>query len=304
MLLTYYKKFLAALENKLQYPDSELVLGGKNKIYHLGISPNDIAPTILLVGDQDRVQQISDFFDTVTHRSQHREFVVHTGTYNGKAISAVSTGIGTDNIDITLNELDALFNIDLEQRKDKKNFTKLTLIRIGTCGILHNEIPVNSFILSKNALGLDNVAHFYQIPFSEEEQKMQAELTHYLALPQTIQPYYTSASEALVKQFSSDETFDGITVTSSGFYAPQGRRLRIPTQTQNLQEKLENFKSSNGLNVVNFEMETSALFALGKALGHDCLTICLGIANRSRKEFSSDYQPHMKRLIEYVLNRI
>ena len=294
----------ASGNKNIQYPASELVLGGKNTIYHLGISPQDIAPSILLVGDQDRVALISNYFDSVRHRSQHREFVVHTGTYKGKEISVVSTGIGTDNIDIVINELDALFNIDLIHRVNKEEHTPLKLIRIGTCGILQPHIPVHSCILSGNALGFDNVAHFYQMEFSASEKQTEVEMRHHLQLPSTIQPYFTSSSETLLKELSSEETFTGITVTSSGFYGPQGRALRIPLSTYQLNERLESFEASDGSKIVNFEMETSALYVLGKALGHDCLTICLGVANRAKQEFSDNYHPHMERLIQYVLERI
>lgn len=290
--------------NKTYYPDSELVLDNKNAVYHLGVAPEDVTSTILLVGDQDRVAMISKHFDTIRHQSQHREFVIHTGSYNQKEISVISTGIGTDNIDIVVNELDALFNIDLQNRQDKATHTPLTIIRIGTCGILQSNIPVHSFILSEAALGLDNVAHFYDIEFTETELRLKQEFDNHLGLPLAIKPYYKEASKKLLNQFSSEQTNLGITVTSSGFYGPQGRTLRIPTHTSHLNEKLASFKASNGLSVVNFEMESSALFALGNALGHDCLTICLGIANRSRKEFSENYVPHMERLIHYVLNRL
>lgn len=288
----------------MQYPESELVLSAPNKVYHLGVTPNDVAPTVLLVGDQDRVSMISNYFDSIRHKSQHREFVVHTGKCQGKDISVISTGIGTDNIDIVINELDALFNIDLESRTDKQQKTTLKLIRIGTCGILQPHVPIHRFILSQSAFGLDNVAHFYQIPSSKEEEKIEEELRHHLGLPSKIHPYFVSASKQLAHLLSSEQTTNGITVTSSGFYGPQGRTLRIPLSTEKMNEKLTSFLSSNQQQVMNFEMESSALFALGKALNHECITICLGIANRSRKEFSDNYQPHMERLIQYVLNRI
>lgn len=288
----------------MKYPESELVIGQNNTIYHLGVARENLATTILLVGDQDRVELISNFFDSVRHRSQHREFVIHTGTYKGKEISVVSTGIGTDNIDIVINELDALFNIDFDKREDEKEFTQLQLIRIGTCGILQPEIPIHSFIISKEAYGFDNVAHFYQIPFSAEEIAIQNELDDLLQLPEKIHPYLKTCSSSLLKQLSSDLTHNGITMTSCGFYGPQGRTLRIPHQLGNIYEKLEGHTLKNGDKVLNFEMETSALYAIGKSLGHECITICLGAANRPNKAFSDNYHPHMNRLIEYVLNRI
>jgi len=287
----------------MEYPASELVLDSKGNVYHLGISPEDIAHNVLLVGDQDRVAAISAFFDTITHQSKHREFVCHTGTYKGKRISALSTGIGTDNIDIVINELDALVNIDLKERKNKAAFTSLNLIRIGTCGILQADIDVHSYILSTHAIGIDNVAHFYPMEFSPEEKAIAASLDAFVGFPDEITPYCSRGSASLSHKLDGDKVQKGITVTSSGFYAPQGRSLRLGTRTSGINEKLEQF-AFEGHRVVNFEMESSALFALGKAMGHECITICLGIANRPRMEFSQGYEREMKALIEYVLDRV
>jgi uridine phosphorylase len=287
----------------MQFPPSELVLNDKNQVYHLGLSPENISEKVILVGDQDRVAMISDFFDTIEHRSQHREFVCHTGTYNGKRITVISTGIGTDNIDITMNELDALINIDLLERKEKTLKKSLEIVRIGTCGILQPEIPVHSFILSTHAFGLDNVAHFYTIDFSNEEKELCSAVNTQLQLPQTIQPYLIQASTELTNRFSSELTHNGITVTSSGFYGPQGRQLRIQNAVKGMNEKLTDFRFKDH-RITNFEMESSAIFALGKAMGHSCATICLGVANRPKMEFSKGYTSEMKALIRYVLDRI
>lgn len=287
----------------MKYPASELVLDSRGNVYHLGISPENLAPTVLLVGDQDRVSAISTFFDEITHRSSHREFVCHTGTYHGKRITALSTGIGTDNIDIVINELDALVNIDLENREDKNKLTSLNLVRIGTCGILQADIDVHSYILSSHAIGIDNVAHFYPVEFSPEEKAIAKSLDSFVGFPAEITPYCSEASQLLLTKLNSEKAHKGITVTSSGFYAPQGRSLRLGTRTAAINEKLERF-SFEGHRVVNFEMESSALFALGKAMGHECVTICLGIANRPRMEFSKGYQQEMDELIRYVLDRV
>lgn len=287
----------------MQFPASELVLDKNGNVYHLGLNPENISDKIILVGDQDRVKMVSSNFDNIEHKSQHREFVCHTGTYKGKRISVLSTGIGTDNIDITINELDALVNIDLEQRIEKSEKKSLNLVRIGTCGILQPDIPVHSYILSGAAFGLDNIAHFYQIPFSTEEKATNSSLNDHLRLPKDVRTYLVDASPALTAQLESDKTFKGITVTSSGFYGPQGRQLRIPNATVEMNERLTSY-SGNALKVTNFEMESSALFALGKALGHQCTTICLGIANRPNMEFSKGYQKEMEELIIYVLDRI
>ena len=285
------------------YADTELVLNSKKQVYHLGLSPNDLARKIILVGDQDRVQMVSDFFDKIEHQSQHREFVCHTGIYKGKRISAISTGIGTDNIDIVINELDALVNINLENRIEREEKISLEIIRIGTCGILQENIPVHSYILSSHACGFDNVAHFYKINFSAFELDLAQKINNFLYLPKSIQTYFSSANEDLVSRLSSNDTNIGITVTSSGFYGPQGRTLRIPTHTQDIHLLLAKFIEKD-LKILNFEMESSALFALGKELGHKCATICLGIANRPNLEFSSDSIKEMQNLISYTLDRI
>ncbi len=286
----------------MDYPLSELVLNDKGQVYHLGIQPENIADKIILVGDQDRVGLISQFFDTIDHKSSHREFVCHTGTYKNKKISALSTGIGTDNIDIVINELDALVNIDLAKRSDKPALTSLEIIRIGTCGILQTNIPVHSWIVSSYALGLDNVAHFYSIEFSQEEIKMANDLKSFLNLPDTITPYFIESDLGLTNRLISEKTYNGITITSSGFYGPQGRKLRLKTHTEDLQIKLGKLKSNHP--IMNFEMESSALFALGRELGHQCSTICLGVANRPNMEFSKGYQKEMESLILYTLDRI
>lgn len=287
----------------MNYPPSELVLNAQGQVYHLGLSKEQIANDIILVGDQDRVQLISAFFDEIEHKSKHREFVCHTGTYRGKRISAISTGIGTDNIDIVVNELDALVNIDLNARIDKETHTALNLVRIGTCGILQADVPVHSYILSKYAVGLDNVAHFYPINFSQEEDAITNALASHSGLPKTVVPYTAKSSDRLFERLSSKETVSGITMTSSGFYAPQGRALRLGLRVADINEKLESFRFED-LKVSNFEMESSALFALGKGLGHECATICLGIANRPKNEFSKGYSYEMNELIRYVLDRI
>jgi len=286
----------------LDYPLSELVLNDKGQVYHLGLHPENLAHKIILVGDQDRVGLISQFFDSIEHKSSHREFVCHTGTYKNKKISALSTGIGTDNIDIVMNELDALVNIDLVKRSDKRELTSLEIVRIGTCGILQKNIPVHSWIVSSFALGLDNVAHFYSIEFSKEEIEMGNKLTSFIDLPSSIKPYFIESNKSITNRLISDKTFNGITITSSGFYGPQGRKLRLKTHTEELQIKLGQYKSN--LPVINFEMESSALFALGRELGHKCSTICLGVANRPNMEFSKGYQKEMESLILYTLDRI
>lgn len=287
----------------MQYPPTELVLDAQGRVYHLGLAPDEIADTVILVGDQGRVDLIATYFDSVQHTSQHREFYCITGTYKGKAITALSTGIGTDNIDITINELDALANIDLEKREDKPERKSLRLIRIGTCGILHPEVPVHSYILSTHAFGIDNVAHFYEIPFDAEETVLNEAIAEHVAFPKGVNTYISKASESIVDLLNSEQTENGITVTSSGFYGPQGRQLRLKNRTSHINERLSSFQHED-FRITNFEMESSALFALGRSLGHQCGTICLGIANRPNMEFSSGYKDAMKTLILYVLDRL
>lgn len=287
----------------MRYPATELVLDGNGAVYHLGLLPQQLADQIILVGDQDRVQKISRFFDKIEHQVQHREFVSHTGWYQQKRITVLSTGIGTDNIDICIQELDALVNIDLIKRSDKTEKKSLEIVRIGTCGILQQALPVHSWILSTHALGLDNVAHFYPIEFNQEEQQLLASINKQVSFPKNIIPYLSAADLNLVDRFRSEKVNTGITVTSSGFYGPQGRSLRMESKMRNIHLQLGAFESKEQ-KIMNFEMESSAIFALGKALGHRCTTLCLGVANRPLEEFSTGIDKEMDALIKYVLDRI
>lgn len=269
---------------------------------------------MILVGDPDRVELVASLFDCVEFSSQHREFVCKIGFYKEKKIMVLSTGIGTDNIDIVINELDAIVNIDLKNRCDHKIFKSLDIVRIGTCGILQPSVPLHSYILSNYALGLDNVAYFYDIDFSEEELDLKSEIDNHMrngkGIPKEINTYVSAASKELIERLSSDETTPAVTVTASGFYGPQGRHLRLNTKTTDMNTLLTSFQSDKDAlskpKIVNFEMESSALYAIGKHLGHRTATICLGIANRSLGVFSNaiDSTKHMLRMIEYVLDRI
>lgn len=285
------------------YPETELILNADGSIYHLGLKPGNVAKKIILVGDQDRVGLVSSYFDKVTFTQQNREFVTHTGEYKGKPITCISTGIGTDNIDIVLNELDALFNIDFESRTDKITKTQLEFVRIGTCGILGEHIPIDSFILSSHALGLDNLGHFYAKTQSEKVIKLEQKLIRHIALPENVIPYLTPASETLNKRLKNDSIFEGITITSTGFYAPQGRKLRIPVASEQMNESIYTFKDEQHY-ISNFEMECSAVLFLAKSLGHEATTICLGMANRRKKIFSTNYASRIKQLVSHVLERI
>lgn len=287
----------------MTFPESELTLNAKGEVYHLGLLPENISHQIILVGDQDRVEKITAYFDEVEFTQQHREFVTHTGMYKGKRLSVISTGIGTDNIDIVLNELDALVNIDLKTREPKSTKTSLQMIRIGTCGILQGEINVHDYILSKYSVGLDNIAHFYDIPFTDFEKENVQKIRAAMQLPATIVPYMIASDGELNEKLVGPRVHAGITVTSSGFYGPQSRQLTLKTHSVGLADRLTAFEGIPE-KVTNFEMETSALFALSRGMGHQSTAICLGLANRVTKEFSKDYAQPMEELIQYVLDRI
>ena len=287
----------------MQFPATELVLDANGAVYHLGLQPDQLARRVILVGDQDRVAKITRFFDQIDSRVQHREFVSHTGTYKGKRITVLSTGIGTDNIDICMAELDALVNIDLKNRSQKDKQISLEIVRIGTCGMLQADMPLHSFVLSTHALGLDNIAHFYPIHFTLNEQLLLDEITNQVSFPAGITPYLSEAHPDIISKLDSAQVRKGITVTSSGFYGPQGRSLRLASKMPDIHLSLEKFQD-NGRQIVNFEMESSAIFALGKALGHKCTSICLGVANRPQEIFSTGIDAAMDELITYVLERI
>jgi len=281
--------------------ETELILTAENKIYHLNLSKDEIADDIILVGDPDRVSVISNKFDHIEHKIQNREFVTHTGTLNGKRISAIATGIGPDNIDIVINELDALVNIDFKTRTINKKKKILNLIRLGTSGALQQDIKVDSFLVSSFGLGLDNIAHFYE---SEEiiEQEMSSKYKQHAIWPENLSnPYIVKASGNLLSIFPDIKK--GITATAPGFYGPQGRTLRLNPNITNLHEKMESF-NYKGNRITNFEMETSALYYLGQSLGHNTLTICSIIANRLTKEYSKDYKKTVEKMVDLVLKRI
>ena len=282
-------------------PDTELILSPKKKIYHLNLSKEEIADDIILVGDPGRVQLISSKFDKIEHEVQHREFVTHTGFLNKKRVSAISTGIGTDNIDIVLNELDALVNINFDTRKENLQKKSLNLIRLGTSGALQANIKVDTFIASSYGLGFDNLAHFYSKKEVIEKAMSNAYIKHANWPEELSTPYIIKASDSLFSLFADLKS--GITATAPGFYGPQGRTLRLNPSITNLQEKMESFNFKNNY-ITNFEMETSALYYLGRTLGHNTLTICAIIGNRLNKEYSKNYNYTIEKMITLVLNRL
>jgi len=283
-------------------PESELVLNPDGSIYHLALHPEDIATRILLVGDPDRVARISRHFDHIEIQKQKREFVTHTGTLNGQRITVMSTGIGTDNIDIVLNELDALANIDLKTREVKQQHTTLHFIRIGTSGSLQPDLLVDEFLAGTHGLGLDMLMHYYDSPETEEESKMSEVLmAHGTSASMPARPYFRAASSRLLGHFTKHYSFKtGITATCAGFYGPQGRQLRAALKYPDFLESLQRFEY-NGLRVMNFEMETAGIYGLGRILGHECLSVNAIIANRATHTFSKDPYKTIDRLIETVL---
>lgn len=283
--------------------ESELILNKDGSVYHLNLKPENVAKTIIFVGDQDRVEKVSKHFDTIEFETQKREFKTHTGTYKGKRLTVISTGIGPDNIDIVLNELDALFNIDLKTRQPKKELTSLDIIRIGTSGSLQAEIPVDSFVLSTHGLDLNGMLHFYQIqPICHPDIEI-AFIKHTNWHPNKAKPIVIENSNSLQKKLESDLTFKGLTATAGGFYGPQGRVLRLPIQDETLNQKMDNF-DFNGLKITNFEMETSAIYGLAKLLGHHAVSLNAVIANRADGAFSKDTSAVVANLIKYTLNKI
>ena len=284
--------------------ESELILKDDGAIYHLGLLPEDIADDIIVVGDQNRVEKISRYFSSIEVKKENREFITHTGYFNGKRLSVISTGIGCDNIDIVLNELDALVNIDLKTRTEKTEKKSLNIVRIGTSGSLQEHIPINSFVISDYAMGLDGLLHFYQFKENALEDELLCAITEQTNYPDSApKPYMVKGSDVLIDKLSSKETIKGITITANGFYGPQGRQLRLAPKIEQFNEKLTAFKHNNHL-VSNLEMETSALYGLGKLLGHNCATICVILANRYTKTFTKDYDKIIDQLIQYVLKRL
>lgn len=286
------------------FPDSELILNADGSVFHLHLLPGQLAETVLLVGDPGRVDLIATYLTNVEFRIANREFVTVTGFYKGKRISVVGTGIGTDNIDIVLNELDALVNIDLKTRTEKPVKTVLNLIRIGTCGGMQADLIPGTFLISEKSIGFDGLLNFY------EGRDRVCELDFEAAFRQQMQwsdafghPYVISASPELIDRIGQDDMKRGVTVSANGFYGPQGRELRIPLAKPDMNALLEAF-SWNGYRITNYEMESSAVAGLSALLGHQAMTVCVVIANRLAKEVTPNYHQAMEVLIETVLERL
>jgi uridine phosphorylase len=287
----------------MRIKESELILNPDGSIYHLNLRPQNIAPTIIFVGDQDRVDKITQYFDSIEFTTQKREFKTSTGTYKGKRISVISTGIGPDNIDIVLNELDALVNINLETRQPKEQLTSLNIIRIGTSGSLQKSIPVDSFVLSSYGLDLNGMLHSYQIKNISNPEIENAFIKHTNWSVKKAHPILVKNSNELAQKLSSKKIFTGITATAGGFYGPQGRVLRLPLEDAALNSKIDSF-NFNGNSITNLEMETSAIYGLSKLMGHKAVSMNAIIANRITGTFSKNPNNIVTDLIKYSLNKL
>lgn len=277
-------------------PESELIINNEGAVYHLNLRPDELSDTIITVGDPDRVAKVSAHFDTIEVIKQHREFVTHTGYIGSKRLSVVSTGIGPDNIDIVLNELDALVNVDFSSRTLKDSKKHLNIIRLGTSGALQADIDIDSYVISAHAIGLDNLMHFYDMKTLHEEQRILQEFNIHTGLEHSIiNPYIVEGGISLLNKFT-EGFHHGITVTCPGFYAPQGRQIRMPLNFPHLIDSLSTF-AFNHHRVTNFEMETSAIYGLSKIMGHNALSISTIVANRIHKTFSKDGEAAVNKMI-------
>ncbi len=281
--------------------ESELILDKRGAIYHLGVRPEELATTIILVGDPDRVKKVSNHFDSIEFSLQHREFITHTGYLGKKRISVISTGIGPDNIDIAINEIDALANIDFETRTIKSKLTSLNLMRFGTSGSLQKDIPVDSFVAGTHGLGFDNVMHFYNKENNDAELELIEAFKQHTGLTEgNVLPYIFEGSSKLLQTFSKGYT-QGITIGCPGFFGPQGRILRLSLAYPDLIDKLTDFKYQAQF-IANFEMESSAIYGLGRLMGHQCLSLNVIVANRVAQQFSADGNQAVENLIQHSMN--
>ena len=282
---------------------SELIINPDGSIYHINLKPEHVAQNVIFVGDQNRVAKVAKHFDTIDFETQKREFKTITGTFKNKKFMVISTGIGPDNIDIVINELDALVNIDLETRTIKKEHTSLNIVRIGTSGSLQDYIPVDSFVLAKYGIGFDGLLHAYDCKNILEKEMEDAFIKHTNYSDRKSRPYIVRNDIALEKKLISDKIFTGITATAGGFYGPQGRVLRLAIQDPELNHKIDSF-DYNGVRITNLEMETSAIYGLSKLLGHKAVSMNCIIANRANLTFSKDPYKAIENLIVYTLNKL
>lgn len=283
---------------------SELILNPDGSIYHCNIRPEHLADLIITVGDPDRVKEVSKYFDTIEFKTQKREIVTHTGVLNGKRLTVISTGMGTDNIDIVLTELDALANIDLETRTIKSEFRELSIVRLGTSGALHKENPVDSYVIGSYGLGFDGLLYYYKDSEKFRESEIEDAFNdYYKGDPNKAKPYIVKGCDNLLEKLSSELTGSGITATAIGFYGPQGRHLRLEPRPKNINEILAGFRFGD-LRITNFEMETSAIYGLSAMLGHKALSVNCIIANRAQGKFSKDSHKSVDKMIKYALEKL
>ncbi|MCX6235221.1 MAG: nucleoside phosphorylase [Bacteroidetes bacterium] len=286
-----------------KFSDSELIINSDGSIYHLRLKPEQLAHTIIVTGDPQRVPDISKYFDSIEWEIQNREIISHTGYLNTRRVTVLSTGMGADNIDIVVNELDALVNIDLKTRRRKEQHTALNIIRLGTSGAIQPDIPLNGFIVAEYALGLDGVMNFYADNKHIVEKELSEAFIRHTRWPEFLsRPYAVKASQKLIQQLG-DHFIRGITITAPGFYGPQGRSLRLKLAYPELNEKIVTFRYQD-LKITNFEMESSALYGLCGLLGHHALTICIAVANRATGQFDPDYKTKIDKLIQVLLERL
>lgn len=284
--------------------ESELILNSDGTIFHLHLKPENISDQIILVGDQARVETVAGFFDKIIFEAENREFKTATGWYKNRKISVISTGIGTDNIDIVLNELDALANIDLEKREIKKEKRSLQFVRIGTSGGLQEDIPLNSYVVSQKSIGFDGMLNFYANREEYCDLEFETAFKKFTGWKKSLpELYVVDASENLLQKFNTPGFINGITISAPGFYGPQGRVLRLPLSMPELNNRIEEFQFKN-FKISNFEMESSAIYGLSKMLGHEALAVCLIIANRVLGQANENYRPEMEKLIQIVLDNL
>ncbi len=283
--------------------NSELILNDNGSIYHLHLKPEHLAQTIITVGDPDRVDQVTQYFDSIEFKIRKREFHTQTGIYKGRRITVISTGIGTDNIDIVLNELDALVNIDFTNREIKKSQTSLDIIRIGTSGALQKDIPIDSFLISEVAIGFDSLLHFYDSSFIQSHDVSKKLVQHLKWDKNKSTPYAVYGDKDLISKMLDKTIRKGITVTNVGFYGPQGRVLRLPLQDKELNNKITSFSYKNS-RITNLEMETAGIYGMAKLLGHKAISMNAILANRATGEFSTTPQKTIDLLIKYTLDKL
>lgn len=286
------------------FPESELIINPDGSIFHLHLLPDQLADKVILVGDPDRVETVAEFFDSRECEVSNREFRTITGIYKGKRITVLSTGIGTDNIDIVMNELDALANIDLKERTEYSQFKQLEIVRIGTCGGMQPDIPLGSFLASELSVGFDGVLNFYEGRDSVSDLSFEAAFKKHVNWSSAkASPYVVAADTELLESICKDDMLRGVTISANGFYGPQGRVLRLNLDDMQINDKIESFRFGS-YKITNYEMESSAIAGMSKLMGHKAMTVCCVIANRSVKAANTNYQPYILLLIEKVLDRI